>query len=77
MSSCDKEDYQGLFNCSENDIPGASLQGRKPESIHVSELKQWLKCRQGATLKGLKQDLIDRFAFHFNTYFERTEKLSI
>ena len=37
----------------ENDIPGASLLGRKPEELSNSELKFWLKCR-GDTGKGLK-----------------------
>ena len=37
----------------ENDIPGASLLGRKPEELKNSELKFWLKCR-GDTGKGLK-----------------------
>ena len=37
----------------ENDIPGASLLGRKPEELKISELKFWLKCR-GDPGKGLK-----------------------
>ena len=37
----------------ENDIPGASLLGRKPEELKISELKFWLKCR-GDAGKGLK-----------------------
>ena len=37
----------------ENDVPGASLLGRKPEELSNSELKFWLKCR-GDTGKGLK-----------------------
>ena len=28
----------------ENDIPGASLLGRKPEELKISEIKFWLKC---------------------------------
>ena len=32
----------------ENDIPGASLLGRKPEELKISELKFWLKCRGDA-----------------------------
>ena len=28
----------------ENDIPGASLLGRKPEELKISEVKFWLKC---------------------------------
>lgn len=38
---------------SENDIPGASLLGRKPEELKNDELKFWLKCR-GDLAKGLK-----------------------
>ena len=37
----------------ENDIPGASLLGRKPEELKNDELKFWLKCR-GDSAKGLK-----------------------
>ena len=37
----------------ENDIPAASLLGRKPEELSNSELKFWLKCR-GDMGKGLK-----------------------
>ena len=39
----------------EEDIPGASLNGFKPNDLHVMELKCWLKCR-GATTSGKKQD---------------------
>ena len=28
----------------ENDIPGASLLGRKAEELKISEIKFWLKC---------------------------------
>ena len=37
----------------ENDIPGASLCGRKPSELKNDELKFWLKCR-GDPGKGLK-----------------------
>ena len=37
----------------ENDIPGASLCGRKPPEMKTEELKSWLKCR-GDPAKGLK-----------------------
>jgi len=37
----------------ENDIPGASLGGRKPTELKTSDLKFWLKCR-GDPAKGLK-----------------------
>ena len=28
----------------EEDVPGASLNGRKPEQLKVPELKNWLAC---------------------------------
>ena len=37
----------------EDDIPGASLQGRSPTTLQNEEIRFWLKCR-GDTLKGLK-----------------------
>ena len=43
----------------ENDIPGASLNGRDPSQLKVLELKRWLQCRAGST-RGLKADLIAR-----------------
>ena len=45
----------------ENDIPGASLLGRKPEELSNSELKFWLKCRcdMGKGLK-TKAELVKR-----------------
>ncbi|KAL9967600.1 hypothetical protein ACROYT_G025862 [Oculina patagonica] len=42
-----------VISLTEDDIPGASLLGRKPEELKNSELKFWLKCR-GDTGKGLK-----------------------
>ena len=39
------------------DLPDASLNGRKPENLKVKELKQWLTCR-GASVKGKKCDLV-------------------
>ena len=29
----------------EEDVPGASLNGREPSQLHVMELKYWFKCR--------------------------------
>ena len=40
----------------ENDIPGASLCGRKPSELKNDELKFWLKCR-GDPAKGLKTEI--------------------
>ena len=43
----------------EDDIPGASLNGRDPSELHVVELKRWLKCR-GANQSGRKADFVKR-----------------
>ena len=43
----------------EEDVPGASLNGRKPEQLKVPKLKLWLACR-GALTKGRKTELIER-----------------
>ena len=40
-------------------IPGVSLGGRKPSSLKIPELKQWLLCR-GTSTKGKKADLVAR-----------------
>ena len=40
----------------ENDILGASLHGRDPNSLKIPELKQWLICRNAST-KGKKAEL--------------------
>ena len=47
---------------SEEDIPGASLNGRKPAELKNDDLKFWLKCR-GDFAKGLKTkaQLIKRY----------------
>jgi hypothetical protein len=44
---------------SENDVPGASLQGRNPSQLKVPELKRWLECTAAST-RGMKADLIAR-----------------
>ena len=44
-----------------DDVPGASLCGRNPETLKIPELKQWLLCR-GASTKGRKADLVARYA---------------
>ena len=41
---------------SEADVPGASLNGRRPEALKVAELKLWLACR-GAPTKGNNDDV--------------------
>ena len=44
---------------SEADVPGASLNGRKPEQLKIPELKLWLACRRAPT-RGRKADLVER-----------------
>ena len=38
----------------EADIPGASLEGRSPESLKIAELKFWLRCHSATGLFKLK-----------------------
>ena len=54
----------------ENDIPGASLLGRKPEELKISELKFWLKCRGevGIRLK-TKAELVKRVHDYIRPWF--------
>jgi hypothetical protein len=42
-----------------NKIPGATL-SKRPEQMTVQELRRWLSCRKGASLKGLKSELVER-----------------
>ena len=44
---------------SEADVPGALLNGRKPEQLKIPKLKLWLACRKAPT-KGKKADLVER-----------------
>ena len=45
-----------------NDIPGASLEGRKPAELKKADLLFWLRCR-GDSCKGLnvKAQLVKRY----------------
>ena len=43
------------------DIPGASLNGKKPKELNVTQLKRWLSCR-GTPTGGKKPQLIERLA---------------
>lgn len=43
----------------EDDVPGASLKGRKAEQLKNDELKRWLKCR-GASVSGTRVQLFQR-----------------
>ncbi|KAJ7386715.1 hypothetical protein OS493_006727 [Desmophyllum pertusum] len=56
------------FKIAENDIPGASLAGRKPAELKNEELRFWLKCR-GDPGKGLKTkaELVKRVEEYIET----------
>ena len=54
-----KEDFSDVVSLRECDIPGASLNGKKPAELNVVQLKRWLACR-GAPLRGRKAELIER-----------------
>ena len=47
---------------SENEVPGAALNGRDPVVLTVPQLKRWLQCRNAST-KGKKADLVARLVF--------------
>jgi len=52
--------YKGDFELlSENDIPGASLDGKQPGELNLTQLKRWLACR-GAPTNGKKPKLVER-----------------
>ena len=55
----DESDQEDLLLLEESDIPGASLNGKQPCQLNVTELKRWLLCR-GAPLTGKKPELIER-----------------
>ena len=44
--------FQNPTFLTENDIPGASLLGRKPEELKISENKYWVKCFGDAVKRG-------------------------
>ena len=43
----------------EEDIPGATLDGRDPNVLTIPQLKHWLQC-QNAPTRGKKADLVAR-----------------
>ena len=43
----------------EDDVPGASLKGRKTEQFENDELKRWLK-RRGASVSGTRMQLLQK-----------------
>ena len=50
---------KGFVRPAEQDIPGASLGGRKPSQLNVKQVRRWLASR-GAGVGGTKAELIDR-----------------
>ena len=54
-----KEGFSDVVSLRECDIPGASLNGKKPAELNVVQLRRWLACR-GAPLSGRKAELIER-----------------
>ena len=55
-----REDFiDGVVSLRECDIPGASLNGKKPAELNVVQLRRWLACC-GAPLSGRKAELIER-----------------
>ena len=57
----------------EEDISGASLNGRDPGCLKVQELKRWLQCR-GASMRGKKADLVQRLVFIYAVLCLKTNK---
>ena len=49
-----------LYLLEESGIPGASLNGKKPCELNVTQLKRWLSCR-GAPVTGKKTELVERY----------------
>ena len=48
----------------ENDVAGASLNGKDPTRLTIPQLKRWLLCRDAST-KGKKADLVARSVHKF------------
>jgi len=53
------DDFVGDFELlNEEDIPGASLDGKNPCELNVTQLRRWLMCR-GAPVGGKKPELVE------------------
>ena len=62
MASEDTANITGDFEVlNEDSLPGASLNGKTPKELNVTQLKRWLSCR-GAPIGGKKPQLIERLA---------------
>ena len=49
------DDEDDIILLTESDIPGASLDGKDPTELNVSQLKRWLACRR-APVNGKNQN---------------------
>lgn len=58
----DDENVDDILLLTENDIPGASLDGKHPSELNVTQLKRWLVCR-GAPVNRKKPELVDRLVY--------------
>ena len=60
------DDFVGDFELlNEEDIPGASLDGKNPQELNVTQLRHWLTCR-GAPVGGKKPKLVEWLAITFD-----------
>lgn len=61
----EKEEHQdtNVSLLDETDIPGASLNGKSPSELNVTQLRRWLACR--APVNGKKPELIEKVSFLF------------
>ena len=61
-NSVDKTKHLGSCPAilTEEDIPGASLQKRKPEILTNEELRRWLKYRSGGSVGENRVQLLER-----------------
>ena len=59
MEDDSEKDQDEFLMLNESDIPGASLHGKDPRQLNVTQLKRWLSC-QGTPVNGRKPELIER-----------------
>ena len=57
-NNCEKPLVDNILILTEDDIPGASLNGKSPNQLTVVQLKRWLT--RGAPVSGKKADLVER-----------------
>jgi len=57
VNNNDDQDQDDIVLLTEADIPGASLDGKDPTELNITQLKKWLVCH-GAPINGRKQILI-------------------